>query len=396
MRFLTLARAHGTLECSQQTKLPELEVPKRNANISASIISYIAPYRLDHRIACMQERAEYPLFDWLRFVLASTVVFTHTGLLQGANNNIGNLAVQVFFALSGFLIGGILLQSDLKSLPQFYFNRATRIWIPYFIAIALLYGTSALRDPINRSWLTFLVYDLTFTHNWFTLYPDAQAALAKMPLKGTGNHFWSIAVEEQFYLLAPVLICAWRWGQKPIVWVLIFCLLLTFHLTDFASISAGLWAATLRKKSGYWYGNAPVMMIVLAVGVLAALLCATALYWYAAPFFAIAVVLLLARPGNRSSTVGLFAGGISYELYLNQWIGFFAVHLVTHQANNVASKIFEYSVAVAVSAIIYLLVDRNVLRRRQQWFSPRIGAALAFCGYLLLFIGVTFGLSRIV
>jgi peptidoglycan/LPS O-acetylase OafA/YrhL len=41
-----------------------------------------------------------------------------------------NLAVQIFFALSGWLIGGILLRTDVQDLPRFYFNRATRIWIP--------------------------------------------------------------------------------------------------------------------------------------------------------------------------------------------------------------------------------------------------------------------------
>ena len=67
----------------------------------------------------------YPAFDWLRFFLASIVVLYHFDVIPW--HRAGNLAVQVFFALSGWLIGGILVRSDTKHLPRFYFNRATRI-----------------------------------------------------------------------------------------------------------------------------------------------------------------------------------------------------------------------------------------------------------------------------
>jgi peptidoglycan/LPS O-acetylase OafA/YrhL len=75
-------------------------------------------------------RFNYPLFDWLRFLLASVVVLGHANFVTW--DHAGNLAVQVFFALSGFLIGGILLTTRRAELPHFFFNRATRIWIPTF------------------------------------------------------------------------------------------------------------------------------------------------------------------------------------------------------------------------------------------------------------------------
>lgn len=73
----------------------------------------------------------FPLFDWLRIALAFVVLLSHDGLLK-LWPQAGNFAVQVFFALSGWLIGGILLKLDKNELPKFYFNRAIRIWIPYF------------------------------------------------------------------------------------------------------------------------------------------------------------------------------------------------------------------------------------------------------------------------
>src|SRR5262249_28730053 len=139
-------------------------------------------------------------FDVLRFLLAFSVLLSHMGVLTWEAS--GNLPVQVFFALSGWLIGSILYNTIPTELSRFYFNRATRIWIPYFTTVAILYLVSAVHEQVHSPrWHEFLIYDLTFTHNWFSLLPNAQVALSQMPLQGTGNHFWSIAVEEQFYLL---------------------------------------------------------------------------------------------------------------------------------------------------------------------------------------------------
>lgn len=99
----------------------------------------------------MQKNQYYPWFDWLRALLAIAVMFTHEGLSPW--NQSGNFAVQVFFALSGWLIGGILLKISLKDLPRFYFNRALRIWAPYYIALLLLITASLLKEPITLKWL---------------------------------------------------------------------------------------------------------------------------------------------------------------------------------------------------------------------------------------------------
>ena len=90
----------------------------------------------------------YPLFDWLRIALATVVALSHDQVIRWTSS--GNLAVQVFFALSGWLIGGILLETSPRNLARFWFNRATRIWIPYAVGLAILLGVSVLHDPITR------------------------------------------------------------------------------------------------------------------------------------------------------------------------------------------------------------------------------------------------------
>lgn len=336
---------------------------------------------------------EYPAFDWLRFILASVVALGHVGLISHSEIT-GNLAVQVFFSLSGWLIGGILMKTGLAQLPRFFFNRATRIWIPYFFAVGALYSLSALRDPVTARWLQFLFFDATFTHNWFSLRPNAAEALAHMPLKGTGNGFWSISVEEQFYLVAPLIIVFMRFGRSPVLWAFIFSALWGAQLVDFASISLGVLATTLRNSYGDIHLRPRFVVTLVCLALVSLPILGTHLYSFAAPFFAISIVLLCARPGHRTA-VGMFAGAISYPMYLNHWMASFAINGLTKRVDllpHAMVGLTSYAGATLVGSIAYLLIDRNVLKHRNEYYSPRVGKVSAGLAYTLVLLGVTGGL----
>src|SRR5450759_3071605 len=106
----------------------------------------------------------YPWFDWLRLALAAMVLLSHEGLIEFWPQA-GNFAVQVFFALSGWLIGGLLFNLPRHELPRFFFNRALRIWCPYFFALGLLVAVSLLREPVTPKWTEFVFYDATSVYN---------------------------------------------------------------------------------------------------------------------------------------------------------------------------------------------------------------------------------------
>lgn len=338
--------------------------------------------------------SDYPYFDWLRFAMASVVVLVHAGMESPIS---GNLAVQVFFALSGWLIGSILLSIESKGLPRFFYNRVTRIWIPYLCAVILLYAVSTLKDPVNARWLEFLFYDLTFTHNWFSLLPVDMVALAEMPLKGTGNHFWSISVEEQFYLVAPILILFTKFGRHPILWFGLSAALLAMGFPGFASISLGVTSAAYNVQKPQWHLEGSS---VAALGVIAVVAyCATrypSLYDVSAPWFAVSTVLLLARPGQRTEA-GKFFGGISYPVYLYHWTGVFLINAIAKVLPifpATVKHLIAYAIGVAFGAGTYMLIDRPVLENRGKYFTVTLGRNMGLTAYALLLLGLTVGILK--
>jgi peptidoglycan/LPS O-acetylase OafA/YrhL len=152
-----------------------------------------------------------PELDGLRGLAVLAVIWHNAGLtwdhhgagmlheLLQLTANMGWMGVQLFFVLSGFLISGILLdqQGAPRQLRNFYMRRVLRILPLYFVVLAVLFVllpalqlTPAWVHPRAQVWYwTFLV-------NW-----------AEPIWHGDGGlgHFWSLAVEEQFYLLWPIL-----------------------------------------------------------------------------------------------------------------------------------------------------------------------------------------------
>jgi len=328
----------------------------------------------------------YPAFDYLRMLLALGVFVSHAN--TGLPHDIGNFCVQVFFALSGFLIGSILTRTRLSDLPRFYFKRTTRIWIPYAIAIVLLFlGCLAKRQELTPKLGEYFFYKATFVYNRFGLELLA-ASRDQAPLQGTGHHFWSICVEEQFYLVAPLIMVLF--GRLRVVALL--ALLVTLPLLGewvFTSILLGVLLAVSHARFGAWYR---LPLGVAALGALLALaISALQLelvpYVAAAPLAAVSTVGLLARTGTTNQ-VGTFLGGLSYPFYLNHWIGLVLIRPTARVLGaHFAGVLVGLLVALVVSGALYWFVDRQVLRRRDAWYTPTVGRRCCEVGFTLVLIG---------
>ena len=318
----------------------------------------------------------------------------HDGLIN-AFPQAGNFAVQIFFALSGWLIGGILLNLSAADLPRFYFNRALRIWIPYFIAFVLLIAASLLREPVTSKWLEFVFYKLSFVYNLFGP-PQLARHVQEMPLAGTGNHFWSVNAEEQFYLLAPLLLvlAAPRYGRHALTWLLIALAAWLSHI--YASIVLGVLASVIASRHAGFQNNPGVragLWVLLAASSTA--LAMGGNYHLLAPGCAIAIVLLAAVAG-RKHPLGVFAGGMSYPLYLNHWVGFFAAKALFKPfglMDSSARHLLSFVLNIALAALLYWCIDRRVLMIRSQLYSPARGRLVIGAAYGMVIIGIGVGVT---
>jgi peptidoglycan/LPS O-acetylase OafA/YrhL len=159
-----------------------------------------------------EERVEpppqWPALDGLRAVAVVGVILYHIGVLPG-----GFLGVDVFFVLSGFLITALLLREwDARggrvSFRYFYARRALRLLPALGCVIAgalVVAGALALTTAAGRSyvWTTLAAvpWVLGFAGNWVRAMEPA----APIGSLGALGQTWSLAVEEQFYLLWPAL-----------------------------------------------------------------------------------------------------------------------------------------------------------------------------------------------
>lgn len=145
----------------------------------------------------------------LRAVAILWVMLWHMrSLIPTAFNGIshyGWMGVDIFFVLSGYLIGSQLMRPYTKgsqpSIGGFYLRRAFRV-LPAYLTVLLLYFTvPVFREApgLSPAWQFF-----TFTENFRIDYATDQAF----------SHVWSLCVEEHFYLILPLLVLALMWKPR--------------------------------------------------------------------------------------------------------------------------------------------------------------------------------------
>jgi len=229
-------------------------------------------------------QSHLPALDGLRAVAVFTVVASHSNLPLRVP---GDLGVSAFFVLSGFLITRLLMREHEKtgdvSIRRFYLRRTMRIFPAYYAFLLLSY---ALDARAGQQWSgALLTNTLTYTVNYFNAFnhhPSTSVA-----------HAWSLAVEEQFYLLWPLafVFLATRGRRALVVGV------------GFAALAAVAWRSWLilgaHVDVSYVYNAFDTRFDNLAVGCLLALVVeydrvvAAAATWATRSWFPIVTLALL-------------------------------------------------------------------------------------------------------
>ena len=172
-----------------------------------------------------------PGLDGMRALAVVAVILYHTnnGWLPG-----GFIGVEVFFVISGYLITLLLIGEHEKTgriaLKEFWMRRARRLLPALFLMMALLMVYSAIfeRDTLGKL-RGDVIAGVAYITNWYQIWTGAgyTALLDFAPLR----HLWSLAVEEQFYLIWPlVMVALMRLGRRRLPeisrWLVLTALLL--------------------------------------------------------------------------------------------------------------------------------------------------------------------------
>ena len=234
----------------------------------------VQQYREDVALEMHMQKLRLPELDGLRGIACLMVMLDHVivsslpqdlmpGLYRLSTWLIGG--VDLFFVLSGFLIGGILLDHKDSSnyFQVFWTRRIGRIFPVYYLLMLTFFCMIGIKTRLDAPWLDVFLFNnimplwtyLLFVQN-FAQSLDGGDGGARWVAST-----WSLAIEEQFYLLLPPLIYVMR--RRSVVALAAMCVIIALL------VRAHLWQATGSWFTGYFL--LPGRMDSLAFGLLGAL-----------------------------------------------------------------------------------------------------------------------------
>ncbi|QPL92114.1 acyltransferase [Streptomyces clavuligerus] len=359
--------------------------------------------------------------DGLRGLAVLGVLFFHAGHFNG-----GFLGVDLFFVLSGFLITGLLLREARTrngriDLPGFWGRRARRLLpaLAVMIAGTLLLLWTFGPPVLLRHALDDTPWVLSNLTNWHFI-ADQVGYWQAGDTRGFG-HLWSIAVEEQFYLLWPLVIglaARGRHGDRCVAAVAVtgaaLSLIAMIALTnpvDTTRVYEGTDTRAFSLLLGALMATAPAVRLLARISERTAgwwaliLACGIGAYWITADgqnspslfhgglfLHALAAALLIACLARAPRTplgqiLGTRAlrwfGLISYSLYLWHW----PVYLILSEERlgmaGWSRTALILGVSIAAAAVSKTLVE-DPIRFRSPWAQGRTGAAALLATFIAL------------
>lgn len=326
---------------------------------------------------------EIPALNSIRAAAVMLVIMSHFGI--DAIN--GALGVQMFFTLSGFLITWLLIKENERfghiSFKGFYGRRILRIFpaMYFYIAFGLLILLVRGREVPWKDIITSILY----LQNYISFEKETYV-----------RHTWSLAVEEQFYILWPLAFYALRKNYRNMVWTLVVVTIVSW------AVRASYQLASLRSDS-YIYHAFETRMDQLAVGcflalvlhqglfkkvlfiitsnpvsplVIASMLGLSSLfhgnhdYRYPVAYSieplltATLIVSLIVHAGHplwRFTNSGLarYLGKISYSLYLYQQLTLSTARRLTENYSLGIQVVFAVAVTICFAMFSYHFVERR-------------------------------------
>ena len=364
-----------------------------------------------------------PALDGLRGLAVAGVVLFHLGYLHG-----GFLAVDFFFTLSGFLITSLLLNEWTAtrriSLGAFWMRRVKRLMpaILLLLFVVALYGRFFATAAETAQIRTDGLWVLGYAANWHAVISD-HGYWAQFTAPSPLDHFWSLAIEEQFYLVWPLITAATlaiARGRRAIYGGLCAVLavasgaamILMFHPggdpsrvyqgtdTRAAAILLGALLAVVFEGRAERIRGRGRGALEIAAGVAAAAVAAAWIAFdgsstvlYRGGFFALgiaATVLIAASAHPQRGLLGralsirplVALGAISYGLYLWHYPIILWLTPARVGVDGVALDVVRVSVALAASIASYAIIERPVRLSKPRAIRVAVAVPVALAASL--------------
>jgi peptidoglycan/LPS O-acetylase OafA/YrhL len=359
----------------------------------------------------MNSKISYrPDIDGLRAIAVLSVVFYHAGIKIFSGGYIG---VDVFFVISGYLITTIIvkeIEANEFSIIRFYERRIRRIYPALYVTVPfVLLAAYLLYDPSNFTQTSKSIMATTVFMSNVLFWTESGYFDAPSTLKPL-LHTWSLAVEEQFYIVFPLLILViTRYAKKLLKLLLGALAFLSFLLSIYYlkhDASASFYFAHLRAWELLIGGLLAIDVVPAKINTtfrhlfsilgLAMIIGSLLSYTHNTPFPGTSALLptlgsafIIYSGISGDSIVGkilglppfVFIGKISYSLYLWHWpIILFGKYYVVRNPTDI--EIFSWiAISFIFSAFSWMIVEKP-FRSKSFLQSPKIfifaGSVMAF------------------
>ena len=360
-----------------------------------------------------------PEIDGLRSIAVLPVLLFHAGFQTFSGGFVG---VDIFFVISGYLITSIILKEKLEDnfqLVNFYERRARRILPALFLIMffCIPFAFAFMTPSELKDFALSLGATSLFGSN-ILFWQDAGYFAGPNELKPL-LHTWSLAVEEQYYIIFPLfLMLTWNLGFKWILSILSILALFSLILSQWASLNApvanfyllptrgwellmGVFTAFYILKKNYDFAFAPIWMAEIGA-TLGVLLIGYSIVtfdsftpfpgiWTLVPTIGTVLIILFASPRTvlgRLLSLKLIVGIglISYSLYLWHQPLFAFARIMSHDDLNPS----EYFALIALSFIFAFISWKyieKIFRDKNRIKTKNIFLGSALMSMLLLVMG---------
>ncbi len=360
-----------------------------------------------HRPGRFRRLGPVPALDGLRAMAVLLVILSHTPLLTGEPftgislidrfTRGGFLGVDVFFVLSGFLITALLLREQVDTgrvgFWAFYLRRALRL-LPALLALLIVHAIYARASGLSMD-VEFqsMGAALLYVYNWLGVWRPNEVA------EGMG-HLWSLAIEEQFYLVWPAIVILFLGVRRHVnivvavmvaaiafiafhrisVWESSYSWIFPFIRTDTRadSLLVGALVAALWVRRRTPVRGLPIAgwIAVLALGFCIIRADPLAPFVYRGGFTLVAVlvgVIILAAVDGRWFGARILAipplrliGRVSYGLYLWHLPVFFAVQRYGTDWGTPLRLTVAFGLTILFTAASWRFVEQPALRLKHR------------------------------